>query len=387
MFFPFVRRTFALLQLLLIGVILAACGGAPTLPGNTASQAQATAPAIVTESVPAAEAADTGATGATSAAGTVDGTTAPAGGELVVYSGRNKELVGPLIERFQQETGTKVSVRYGETSELAATILEEGANSPADVFFAQDAGALGALAKEDALAPLPPSVLEQVPARFRSPEGLWTGLSGRARVVVYNNQQLAADDMPASIRDFTDARWKGKIGWAPTNASFQAFVTAMRRIDGDERTREWLRGIKANEPKVYKNNTAVVEAVAAGEVQVGFVNHYYLMRLKSQKGESYPATNHFFSNGDVGSLVNVAGVAILKTSDTQPAAEQFVNYLLNAQSQQFFASETFEYPVANGVAANPGMPALDQIQTPELDLSRLDDLEATLELLRAEGVL
>ncbi len=417
--------------LLLTIVVLAGCGGAPAVPSSSAGQSVATtaataaveaqavgaattdataAPTDAMTSVTETSAATTGATDTavatetsateTAAAAETSAATAaapagtstaqafdPSGADLVVYSGRSKNLVGPLIERFQKETGSKVAVRYGDTAELAATILEEGANSPADVFFSQDAGALGALSKADLLTPLPGSILEQVPARFRSSEQMWVGISGRARTVVYNTAALKPADLPASIRGLSDPAWKGKIGWAPTNASFQAFVTAMRQLDGDDKTREWLKAVQANEPRAYKNNAAVVEAVAAGEVQVGLVNHYYVMQLIKQKGESYGARNHFFSGGDVGSLVNVAGAAILKTSNDKPAAEEFINFLLNNESQQYFSSETFEYPVVQGVAANSGLPALDQIETPVLDLSKLEDLEGTLELLREVGIL
>ena len=210
-----------------------------------------------------------------------------AGGDetLVVYSGREEELVEPLFERFEQETGIDVEVRYGDSAELAATIAEEGDNSPADVFFAQDPGSLGAVEREGRLAKLPQEALDRVPARFRDPDGHWVGTSGRSRVIAYNTDALSEDEVPDSVFALTDPKWKGKIGIAPTNASFQAFVSAMLLELGEERTRTWLEGLKANEPKLYEKNTPVVEAVGSGEIELGLVNHYYLYLVKEENPE------------------------------------------------------------------------------------------------------
>jgi iron(III) transport system substrate-binding protein len=309
------------------------------------------------------------------------------GAELVVYSGRNEELVGPLIEQFEEESGIEVSVRYGNTAEMAATILEEGSNSPADVYYGQDAGALGALALEGRLQALPEETLGQVEERFRDPNGQWVGTSGRARVVVYNTEALSEEELPESIHDFTDPAWSGRIGWAPTNASFQAFITALRVTEGEEAARAWLEGIQTNEPRVYDNNDAVLQAVASGEIEVGFVNHYYLFRQLEEQGEDYPARNYFFQNGDIGGLINVAGVGIVDTAPHQEAAEAFVNFLLTEEAQQYFSDETKEYPLVAGIESDPMLPALSDIQTPEINLSDLDDLQGTLDLLQELGIL
>src|SRR5918996_3135979 len=168
-------------------------------------------------------------------------------GSLTIYSGREEELVGPLFELFEQETGIDVEVRYGDSAELAATIAEEGDNSPADVFFAQDPGSLGAVEEQGLLATLPEDTLDRVDSRFRDPDGHWVGTSGRARVVVYNTEEVSKNDLPDSVFDLTDPKWKGKIGIAPTNASFQAFVSAMVLELGEERTRQWLERLQSNE--------------------------------------------------------------------------------------------------------------------------------------------
>jgi iron(III) transport system substrate-binding protein len=258
----------------------------------------------------------------------------PDEGPLVVYSGRNEELVGPIIERFEEESGLDVEVRYGDTAELAATILEEGTNSPADVFLSQDAGALGAVADRGLLNPLSGEVLERVDERFRDPDGRWVGVSGRARVVAYNTDALGEEDLPDSILDFTDPEWNGRLGWAPTNGSFQAFVTALRLIGGEEAAREWLEGIQANNPREYENNVAVLQGVASGEIEAGFVNHYYLLQLQEEEGGDVPARNYYLRNGDPGALVNVAGVGILGTSDNAPAAGELLNFLLSEEDRK-----------------------------------------------------
>lgn len=309
------------------------------------------------------------------------------GGTLVVYSGRNEELVGPLIEQFKEKSGIEVQVKYGSTSEMAATILEEGNNSPADIYYGQDAGALGALSKAGRFEPLPDALLSKVESRFRSPKGEWIGTSGRARVVVYNTEALSEEDLPESILDYTDPKWKGQIGWAPANGSFQAFVTALRMTEGEEVAREWLKGIQANEPKVYPKNTPILEAVGSGEIAVGFVNHYYLLRKLDEVGESYPARNQFSGNSDIGGLINVAGVGIVNSRKHKKEAQAFVEYLLSEDAQAYFRDETSEYPLVTGVQGREELPPLSDLQTPDIDLSDLDDLEGTLELLQELGIL
>jgi iron(III) transport system substrate-binding protein len=308
-------------------------------------------------------------------------------GTLTVYSGREEEIVAPLFEQFEQETGIEVEVRYGDSAELAATLAEEGDSSPADVFFAQDAGALGAVGGESLLAPLSSGALERVDPAFRDPDGRWVGTSGRVRVVAYNTDAVAEDELPGSILGFTDPIWKGRIGLPPTNASFQAFVSAMRLALGDEETRAWLEGIAANEPKFYERNSQVLEAIAAGEIDVGFVNHYYLALLKAEQPEA-PVENHYLEAGDPGALVNVAGVGILESAENPEAAARFVDFLLSDAGQRFYATaaEEAEYPLVDGIPPKEGLPPLDTLQGPDVELGALGaELEATLELLNEVG--
>ena len=321
------------------------------------------------------------------AAGCGGGDDEGSGGTLTVYSGREEELVEPLFDRFEEETGIDVEVRYGDSAELAATIAEEGDNTPADVFFAQDPGSLGAVEGQGRFAELPDSILDRVDERFRDPDGHWTGTSGRVRVIAYNTEELTEDELPDSVLDLTDPTWKGKLGIAPTNASFQAFVSSMVLTRGEEATREWLEGLKANEPKLYDGNSPVVEAVAAGEILAGLVNHYYLYLVKEETPDA-PVANHFLPGEDPGALVSVAGAGVIEGSDQEDEARRFVEFLLSDPSQRFYVDEAeeAEYPLVDGIAPKEGLPPLDQLRGPQIDLDDLGpQLEKTLELLNEVG--
>jgi iron(III) transport system substrate-binding protein len=305
---------------------------------------------------------------------------------LVVYSGRAEKLVGPLFERFERQTGQQVDVRYGDSAELAATLAEEGGNSPADVFFAQDAGSLGAVAEQDLLRPLPPAVLDRVDRRFRDPDGRWVGTSGRARVVAYDTRRQNPRTLPDTIFAFAEPRWRGKIAFAPTNASFQAFVSAMRLAAGDERTRAWLRGVDRNEPKLLENNLQTLEALARGEAEVGFVNHYYLSEVKAERPET-PVANHFLRAGDPGSLVNAAGVGELREGDRPDAARRLTEYLLGREGQGFFARDTDEYPLAGEARPGGNLRPLSEIQGPDVELGQLGaKLPSTAQMISEAGL-
>jgi iron(III) transport system substrate-binding protein len=309
------------------------------------------------------------------------------GGPLTIYSGREEEIVEPLFAKFEEQTGTELEVRYGDSAELAATLAEEGDNSPADIFFAQDAGSLGAVAAEGRLTDLPDDVVGLVDAKYSDPDGKWVGTSGRVRVVAYNTEALSEDEVPDTVDAFTDPQWKGRIGIAPTNASFQAFVTALRLAEGEQAARDWLEGIKANDPKFYEGNSQVVEAVAAGDVDVGFVNHYYLGLLKEEQPDA-AAANRFMRAGDPGALVNVAGVGIVEGTDDEDAAQEFVEFLLSEEGQRFYPEEAeeAEYPLIDDVEGPEGLPALDELQGPDISLGALGpELERTLELLNETG--
>jgi iron(III) transport system substrate-binding protein len=311
-------------------------------------------------------------------------------GRLIIYSGRSESLVQPIIDQFSEETGIDVEVRYGKTAEMAGVLLEEGEKSPADLFYAQDPGGLGAVQGAGLLVPLPQNILDKVPARFTAEDDTWAGISGRARTVVYNTNVITdpATQLPDDLWGFTEPEWNGRIGWAPSNGSFQAMVTALRAVWGEEKTREWLQGIQANNPKVYPKNTPIVEAAANGEIDVGFVNHYYLYRFLSEQGDAFAARNYFLPGGGPGSLIMVSGAGILKGADNPENAQKFIEFLLSQEGQQYFADETFEYPVIEGVASSvtPSLADLDKLAV-DISLTDLADLAGTQDLLIELGII
>ena len=307
---------------------------------------------------------------------------------LTVYSGRSQTLVHPLLLAFGEQTGIDIRVKYAGSASTAATLLEEGDNTPADVVFMQDPGSLGILADSGMLSPIPQATLDKVDPRFRSPAGLWIGTSGRARTIIYNTDAINPEaDLPPSILDFTQPEWRGRVGWAPRNGSFQAFVTALRLTIGDDEARAWLEGMRDNEAVPYPNNTTIVTAAAAGEVDVGFVNHYYLERFLEEHGQGFGARNHYIGNGDPGALVLVAGVGILDASENKDIAAEFVDFLLGEPAQTYFAQQIKEYPVSAGVEPVGDLPPMEALDPPDVDLGNLNDLEGTLEMLRETDVL
>lgn len=312
----------------------------------------------------------------------------PAGGtgSITVYSGRSEDLVLPLLEQFTAATGIEVEFRGGDSGELAAQLLTEGDASPADVFFSQDAGALGAVAGEGLFGTIDAELLDLVPAAYRSAEGAWVGTSGRVRVFVVNPDLVPTP--PTTIDDLLDPQWKGRIGFAPTNASWQSFVTGLRVLRGDDAAREWLTAFAANEPVAFEKNAAVRDAVNAGDVAIGLVNHYYLYeKIAAEGADTVVAVNQFAAPGDPGGLVNVAGVGVLKSSDDQAAAMALVEFLLSVEGQTYFAENTFEYPLRVDVAAADVLPSFDELQPPAIDLSDLDSLAETQAMLDDVGLL
>ncbi|MCT7988445.1 iron ABC transporter substrate-binding protein [Laspinema olomoucense] len=307
------------------------------------------------------------------------------GKTLIIYSGRNENLIGPVIDKARQELGLDIEVRYGDTAELAIALLEEGRNSRADLFFAQDAGALGAMAQARRTMPISQPLINRVDSRFRSRNAQWVGISGRARVVDYNTQLVQRAELPKNVWELTDPKWRGKVGWAPTNGSFQSFITAMRATAGDDRTLEWLRAMKDNGTVVYPNNSTILEALGRGEVHLGLVNNYYLSRF-IKENPNFPVAHHYMT-GDIGSMINVAGVAIMDTTDQKGDAEKFIDYLLTPESQQYFAEQTSEYPLLAGVEAPAKQIPISQINAPNIDLSNLADLAGTISLLEEAGLL
>jgi iron(III) transport system substrate-binding protein len=306
---------------------------------------------------------------------------------LVIYSGRNQGLVEPILQKLEKAIGTKVEVRYGDSAELSAQILEEGDKTEAGLFFSQDAGALGALSKENRLTALPQATLDKVDPAYRGDNGDWVGVSGRVRVLVYHPGKVPTP--PNTVHDLVKPEWKGKVGYAPTNASFQAFVTGMRVLEGDEATRTWLQGLKANSPKTYPNNLDVLTAADSGEVSIGLINHYYWYEKVAEKGKAaVTARVHYLPAGDPGGLVNVAGVGLLAGGDDKKReyAQKAADYLLSEEAQRYFADETKEYPLVDGVSQAEGLPTLASLDPPKIDLGKLDSLKETLAMIQGVGL-
>jgi iron(III) transport system substrate-binding protein len=374
------RRTRVAAAIAVLALTAAACGGSddPDTGGTSAD------PVEDTETADEAAADDAGTEEETAED---DGAAAAdADGPLTVYSGRSEELVGEVLAGFTDATGIELDVRYGDTAELAATIINEGEASPADVYFGQDAGALGALQAEGLLATLPDELVEQVEPAFASTSGEWVGITGRVRVLAYNTDTMTEDEVPDSVLDLTDPEWAGRVSWAPTNGSFQAFVTALRVTEGEDAARDWLEGMIANDTQVFENNASQVEAVGRGEVDLALVNHYYLARFTAEDPD-FPVANKFLP-GDIGGLVNVAGVGVVGSTDQPTAAEQFVEYLLSEDVQTFFGCETNEreFPAVVGQEACD-LPPVEELDAPAIDLSDLEDLQGTIALLEETGAL
>jgi len=312
-------------------------------------------------------------------------TTAQPGEPLVLYSGRNENFVQPVVDAFTAATGIEVEVRYAGTGELATTLVAEGDSTPADVFWAQDPAFIGGIAKQGMLTELPEDVLSLVEPRYQDADGHWVGITGRSRVMVYNTDLVSEAELPDSVWDLTEPEWAGRFGVAPSNGSFVAFVTGMVLAEGEERTLEWLQGIAANDPVIFDGNGPIVDAVVAGDLEAGLVNHYYLLQRIAQLGD-VPAANHYFPSGDPGGLVMAAGAGVLAASDQQDAAVQFVRHLLSAESQEHFLG-LFEYPLVAGVGTPDGQLPLEQLPTLDISLTdTADTLDPALRLIAEAGL-
>ena len=307
------------------------------------------------------------------------------GDRLTVYSGRNKELIGPLLEQFAEETGIDIDVRYDDTANLALLIDTEGDQSPADVFLSQSPGAVAFLEERERLRTLPEALLSEVREEDRSSAGTWVGLTGRVRTLAYNTDAVDEAELPASVLDLTEPRFEGRLGVAPSNGSFQDFITAMRIELGEERTTGWLDGVAANDPATYPNNVSILEALGRGEIDFGLINHYYDYRAKAEDPD-LPTALEFFEAGDLGSLLLVTAASVVDTTDQQEDGERLVRFLLAEEAQRYFSEETFEFPLAAGVEPAEGLPPLSDIASTSIDLERLGDLERTEELIGASGL-
>ena len=303
---------------------------------------------------------------------------------LTLYSGRIEPILGPSSSSTRARSDFKVKARYGDSPSLAATLVEEGKNSPADLFFSQDAGSLDAVEKQGLLLKLPADILAKVPERFRSATGVWVGITGRSRIIAYS-EKVKASELPDSPLELTDEKWKGRVGWAPTNASLQGYITALRLVEGEDVAKKWLEGMVANDVQVYDSNIPIRDAIAKGEIDLGLINHYYVAEAQAEDPD-YPVKVHFPPK-DLGSLINVAGVGVLASTKNKAQAMKFVRQMLSSETQKYFADSSKEYPVIASVPPPKELMPLTEIPSPKIDLAKLGDLQGTLKLLRETGAL
>ena len=306
---------------------------------------------------------------------------------LTIYSGRDEALVGPLLERFAEEEGVDIDVRYGDSAELALLIEEEGEGSPADVYFSQSPGAVEYLSAAGRLAPLEESLLGEVEEGFRGSEGDWVGVTARQRVLVYNQDLVDAEDLPETVLELPASEFAAEVGIAPSNGSFQDFVTALRQTEGEEAAAAWLEGLADAGAPTFPDNNSIVDAVSRGEIPMGLVNHYYNYRFL-EDDPSLPSRNASFEPGDIGNLLIASPLAILASSDQPDEAERLLNFLLNDESMGFFAEETFEYPLVKGTEPSDELEPLDQLPSPQFDIQSLGGgLQGTVELIEQSGLI
>lgn len=305
--------------------------------------------------------------------------------ELTVYSGRSEEFIAPFFAQWQEETGIKLNIRYADSAELAAQIREEGSNSPADIFLAQDAGSLGAVSLAGLFTPLGDEVGAAIEPEYIAADRSWIGVTGRARVFVYNPALLS--QLPQSISDLGKPIYKSKLGIAPTNASFQAFVAALLNAKGEEFTPQWLESLVKNDVQIFAKNSAIVEAIDSGKISIGLTNHYYTWEVSEGLGREINAKNGFFSRGDLGNMINVSGAGILKSSKKYAAAGSLINFLTSQSVQSKFVSETQEYSLIANQISPAGLPSLNEIGSPAVDLESLNDVQRTQEILIRVGLL
>jgi iron(III) transport system substrate-binding protein len=307
-------------------------------------------------------------------------------GELTIYLGGGegglyRDLINKLEEIYPDFEATP---RASGTADAANTLIGEGSATPADVFWSVDAGSLAAVAAEDLTTELSSDVTDPVPDEFH-PNSEWVGTAGRARAIPYNTEALDESEIPDDVMELPDSGIAGDMGWAPTYGAFQAFITAMRLTEGEDATRQWLQGMVDAGITEYANEFFVSNAVADGELQAGFANHYYPLRVQAARPNA--PIDLAFTSGDAGALINVAGAAVLSASPQQELAANFVRHLLSAEVQEYFATRAYAYPMIPGVPPVGGLPRIDELNPPEFDLAELSNIGPTVDLMREVGVL
>jgi iron(III) transport system substrate-binding protein len=318
-----------------------------------------------------------------SACGSVKG-----GSVLTVYSGQHEQTTARLVAAFERQTAVKVDLRSADEATLGNQIEQEGQNSPADVFYAENTPVLEALSKQGLFATVRPTTLAAVPHRYDSAQGRWVGVSARVSALVYNTTKLTPAQLPGSILELAEPRWSGKLGFAPSETDFQPLLSAILKIDGTATAERWLKGLQAN-GRIYPDNETVVNQVDNGESAIGPINSYYWYRLRDEKGATHMRSAlHYYTPGDPGDLVDISGAAVLKTSTHRSAAQDFLAFLVSRSAQTLIAhSHSYEYPLRPGVNPAPGLRALTTLSPAALTPAELGDGGAALTLEQKLGLL
>jgi iron(III) transport system substrate-binding protein len=306
---------------------------------------------------------------------------------ITLYNGQHPQLTQALVGAFTEQTGITVKVRTDDGIVLADEILQEGSASPADVYLTENSPELEMLSQHHLLAPLPASITGQVPSRDDSPTGNWVGVALRVSALAYNPSLVPASQLPARVLDLARPQWRGKLAIAPTDSDFVPLVGAVIATYGTSTAKSWLGGLKAN-AALYQDDESVVAAVDRGTEAVGIINQYYWYRLQLEQGASKTHSKlYFFPNRDVGGIENISGAAVLASSHDKAGAEKFVSFLVSARAQRILASgDDFEYPARPGVAPNPALLPLSQVNPAVVNVVSLGNDLPAASLLQQAGL-
>jgi iron(III) transport system substrate-binding protein len=312
------------------------------------------------------------------------------GRAITLYSGQHKQTTDALVAGFEQATGITVNVRDDDEDTLALLIAQQGSHSPADVFYTENSPALEYLQGNGMLAPVASSALARTPARFNSPQRDWVGVSARVSVLIYNPSLIAASQLPTSVRQLADPKYRGKLAFAPGETDFQPIVTSVLRSYGRAATLRWLDGIKSNAAAhTVPDNETVTQEVNRGIVAFGVINQYYWYRLRAEIGAAaMHSAITYFAPRDPGYVLDVSGAAVLKSSTHQAFAQKFLAYLVSRQGQEVIAKSTsYEYPIASGVTTSAPETPFGQLRPNSITIGDLGDGSTAIALLRQTGLL
>jgi iron(III) transport system substrate-binding protein len=306
---------------------------------------------------------------------------------ITVYNAQHEELLEEIAPKFTEETGINVELRHGSDLELANQIVQEGEASPADVFLTENSPAMSLVESNGLFAPLDPPTLAQVPSQFSASGGEWMGFVARSTVLVYNTDAVSEDELPSSIMELADPEWDGRVAFSPSGADFQAIVSAVLELEGEDAAADWLDGLAEN-GSVYDGNDVVLEAVNSGEVDTGIIYHYYWYRDQVESGDNSDSSQlHFFDDQDPGAFVSVSGAGVLASTDKQDDAQTFVKYLSSEPGQQALAdSYALEYPLNQAVQLDPPVKPFDELEPPQINVSSLNGPKVA-ELMQNAGLL